>query len=142
MGVGGFGEVFEARLGDGSGAPSLGGLRLDGSPVPLGSTATHDPITLPKGLWARWKPLEAATNNPKVPGITLQGQTEHAPRRVHICTAPLSHAASAASRIGSRTPLSVTPSVYNYCCYAALMGTEKPAERVHVQAEVVVHGPL
>jgi hypothetical protein len=31
------------RLGDGSNAPSLGGLRVDGSPVPLGSTATHDP---------------------------------------------------------------------------------------------------
>jgi len=34
------------RLGDGSTAPSLGGstLPLDGSPMPLGSTATHDPM--------------------------------------------------------------------------------------------------
>jgi len=32
-----------ARLGNGSSAPSLGGPALDGSPVPLGSTATHEP---------------------------------------------------------------------------------------------------
>ncbi len=30
---------------------ALGG---DGSPVPLGSTATHEPIVIPKSLWARW----------------------------------------------------------------------------------------
>jgi IS605 OrfB family transposase len=35
--------LLRARLGDGSNALSLGGLNLDGSPVPLGSTATHDP---------------------------------------------------------------------------------------------------
>ncbi|ABW01676.1 RNA-guided endonuclease InsQ/TnpB family protein [Caldivirga maquilingensis] len=46
--------LIRARQGDGSSAPSPGGLpHIDGSPVPLGSTATHDPITLPKGLWAR-----------------------------------------------------------------------------------------
>jgi len=32
------------RLGDGSTAPSLGGSTLDGSPVPLGSTVTHEPM--------------------------------------------------------------------------------------------------
>ena len=47
----------EVRPGDGSNAPSLGGHNLDGSPVPLGSTATHDPIGIPKSLWARWKSL-------------------------------------------------------------------------------------
>jgi len=51
--------LLRARLGDGSNAPSLGGLNLDGSPVPLGSTATHDPTGIPKSLWARWKPLDA-----------------------------------------------------------------------------------
>jgi hypothetical protein len=35
-------------LGDGSTAPSLGGLKVDGSPVPLGSTATHDPAGIPQ----------------------------------------------------------------------------------------------
>ncbi len=37
--------VFKARLGDGSTAPSLGGLNLDGPAMPLRATATHDPIT-------------------------------------------------------------------------------------------------
>jgi transposase len=41
---------------DRSSAPSLGGL--DGSPVPLGSTAAHDPIEVPRSLWVRWKSLE------------------------------------------------------------------------------------
>jgi IS605 OrfB family transposase len=53
--------LLRARLGDGSVAPSLGGLKVDGSPVPLGSTATHDPIVVARALWARWKSL-GATN--------------------------------------------------------------------------------
>ncbi|MDT7895378.1 MAG: hypothetical protein RQ855_04165 [Desulfurococcales archaeon] len=28
---------------------------LDGSPVPLGSTATSEPIEIPRSLWGRWK---------------------------------------------------------------------------------------
>ncbi len=44
--------------GDGSYAPSPADLELvDGSPMPLGSTATHDPIRINKSLWARWKSL-------------------------------------------------------------------------------------
>jgi hypothetical protein len=27
--------------------------RVDGSPVPLGSTATYDPIEIPRSLWGR-----------------------------------------------------------------------------------------
>ncbi|RLE69587.1 MAG: transposase, partial [Thermoprotei archaeon] len=30
---------------------------LDVRPAPLGSTATLDPIGIPKSLWARWKSL-------------------------------------------------------------------------------------
>ncbi|MEM1610366.1 MAG: hypothetical protein QXQ57_01820 [Sulfolobales archaeon] len=41
------------RLGDGSTTPSPGGPTLDGSPMPLGSTATHEPIEIPRSLWAR-----------------------------------------------------------------------------------------
>jgi len=26
-------------------------LALDGSPIPLGSTATHEPIEIPRSLW-------------------------------------------------------------------------------------------
>jgi IS605 OrfB family transposase len=47
--------LLRARLGDGSSALSLGGLGLNGSPVPLGSTATHDPIVVTRALWARWE---------------------------------------------------------------------------------------
>jgi hypothetical protein len=28
---------------------------IDGSPFPLGSTATHEPIEIPRSLWGRWK---------------------------------------------------------------------------------------
>jgi IS605 OrfB family transposase len=55
--------LLRARLGNGSTAPSPGGLGLDGSPVPLGSTATHDPTEIPKSLWARWKPLDATSKD-------------------------------------------------------------------------------
>jgi hypothetical protein len=33
-------------------------LALDGSPVPLGSTATHEPIEITRSLWGRWKSLD------------------------------------------------------------------------------------
>jgi IS605 OrfB family transposase len=56
--------LLKARLGDGSSALSLGGLVVDGSPVPLGSTATHDPTAVTRALWARWKSLEDTTKTP------------------------------------------------------------------------------
>jgi putative transposase len=31
---------------------------LDGSPIPLGSTATYEPIEIPRSLWGRWKSLD------------------------------------------------------------------------------------
>ena len=63
--------LLKARLGDGSSAPSLRGLSLDGSPVPLGSTATHDPTGIPKALWARWKSLDETLKNPEMKGMTI-----------------------------------------------------------------------
>jgi putative transposase len=33
----------------------FGDPSLDGSPFPLGSTATHEPIEIPRSLWGRWK---------------------------------------------------------------------------------------
>uniref|UniRef100_A0A7J3Y0M2 Transposase n=1 Tax=Thermogladius calderae TaxID=1200300 RepID=A0A7J3Y0M2_9CREN len=62
--------LLRACLGNGSVAPSLGGLRVDGSPVPLGSTATHDPTEIPKSLWARWKSLDA-TNKHKLVRMSI-----------------------------------------------------------------------
>ncbi len=35
----------------------VGSQFLDGRGVPFSSTATHDPIGIPKSLWARWKSL-------------------------------------------------------------------------------------
>jgi IS605 OrfB family transposase len=55
--------LFRASPGDGSSAPSLGGLNLDGSPIPLGSTATHDPTVVTRTLWARWKSLDATNKH-------------------------------------------------------------------------------
>lgn len=56
--------LLRARQGDGSHAPSLGGLSVDGSSVPLSSTAAHDPIEINKSLWARRNslpPIQDAT---------------------------------------------------------------------------------
>jgi len=64
-----------ARLGDGSSAPSPGGLTLDGSPMPLGSTATHEPIVVEKPLWARRNSLDATMNLHEMIGMNIQGET-------------------------------------------------------------------
>jgi IS605 OrfB family transposase len=47
-----------SHLGDEGDAQSPGGSSLDGSPMPLGSTATHEPTGIPKTLWTRWKSLD------------------------------------------------------------------------------------
>jgi len=51
--------LLKALRSNGSTAPSPGGLPVDGSHVPFGSTATHDPTGIPKSLWTRWKSLDA-----------------------------------------------------------------------------------
>jgi len=61
--------LFKALRGDGSYAPSPVGHDVDGSLMPLGSTATHDFITLPKGLWARWNSLGETMNLYKMIGM-------------------------------------------------------------------------
>jgi len=43
---------------EGSVQKGFGFLSIDGSPVPLGSTATHEPIEIPRSLWGRWKSLD------------------------------------------------------------------------------------
>jgi hypothetical protein len=58
-------------IGDGSPAPSPGGLRVDGSPIPLGSTATHEPTVVTRALWARWKSLDETLKNPEMKGMTI-----------------------------------------------------------------------
>ncbi|MDT7888179.1 MAG: hypothetical protein RQ885_04295 [Desulfurococcales archaeon] len=46
------GALYEGYARKGFGVPSLA---LDGSTVPLGSTATHEPIEIPRSLWRRRK---------------------------------------------------------------------------------------
>jgi IS605 OrfB family transposase len=50
-------KALEA-LYEGSAQKGFGDPRVDGSPVPLGSTATGEPIEIPRSLWGRWKSLD------------------------------------------------------------------------------------
>jgi hypothetical protein len=43
---------------EGSAQKGFGFLSIDGSPMPLGPTATHEPIEIPRSLWGRWKSLD------------------------------------------------------------------------------------
>ena len=45
--------LYEGSAQKGFGVPSL-----DGSPVPLGSTATYETAGVSKTLWGRWKSLD------------------------------------------------------------------------------------
>jgi hypothetical protein len=40
---------------EGSAQKGFGDPRVDGSPMPLGSTATYEPIGISISLWGRWK---------------------------------------------------------------------------------------
>ncbi|AMM54796.1 RNA-guided endonuclease InsQ/TnpB family protein [Pyrococcus kukulkanii] len=48
---------LRALQGDGGFALSSGGFSLDGSPVPLGSTATSEAVWIEKSRWLRWNSL-------------------------------------------------------------------------------------
>jgi IS605 OrfB family transposase len=50
-------KALEA-LYEGSAQKGFGVSILDGSPIPLGSTATSEPIEIPRSLWGRWKSLD------------------------------------------------------------------------------------
>ncbi|ACL11369.1 IS element ISDka1 orfB, putative transposase [Desulfurococcus amylolyticus 1221n] len=58
--------LLKALRGGGSSAPSPAGLPVDGSPVPLGSTAAHEPTVIARDLWARRKSLHLIMNGCKV----------------------------------------------------------------------------
>jgi hypothetical protein len=53
-----FGAPETEALYEGSAQKGFGDPSLDGSPMPLGSTATHEPIEIPRSLWGRWKSLD------------------------------------------------------------------------------------
>jgi hypothetical protein len=50
-------KALEA-LYEGNAQKGFGFLSIDGSPMPLSSTATSEPIEIPRSLWGRWKSLE------------------------------------------------------------------------------------
>jgi hypothetical protein len=45
---------------EGSAQKGFGVSRVDGSTIPLSSTATHEPIEIPRSLWERWRSPDAA----------------------------------------------------------------------------------
>jgi hypothetical protein len=53
-----FGAPETEALYEGIAQKGFGFLSIDGSPVPLGSTATSEPIEIPRSLWGRWKSLD------------------------------------------------------------------------------------
>jgi len=55
-------KALEA-LYEGSAQKGFGVSSLDGSPVPLGSTATSEPIEIPRSLWG-WKSPDATGSKP------------------------------------------------------------------------------
>ncbi|MEM4032822.1 MAG: transposase [Zestosphaera sp.] len=61
-----FNLLIKALSGDGGDAPSHSGLKLDGSPVPLGSTAIHEPTWIFRPTWTRWKSLDTTMNENKM----------------------------------------------------------------------------
>ncbi|MEM1651153.1 MAG: hypothetical protein QXH94_05130 [Sulfolobales archaeon] len=67
--------LLKALGGDGGIAPSHPRLKLDGGSVLLGSTATHEPIQIPRSEWTKWKPLDTATNENELIRVSIQGQT-------------------------------------------------------------------
>jgi hypothetical protein len=54
-----FGAPEAQALYEGSAQKGLGVSSIDGSLVPLGSTATYEPIGISISLWGRWKSLDA-----------------------------------------------------------------------------------
>jgi len=52
-------------LDEGTAQKGFGDPSIDGSLVPLGSTATHEPIEIPRSLWGRWKSPDATGSKPR-----------------------------------------------------------------------------
>ena len=63
--------LLRALRGGGSNAPSPADLNLDGSPVPLGSTAAREPTVIARDLRARRKSLDETINLYKMIGMNI-----------------------------------------------------------------------
>jgi hypothetical protein len=63
---------------EGSAQKGFGVSTLNGSPMPLGSTATSEPIEIPRSLWGRWK-------SPDATGLkTLWIKKQNNPKQINI----------------------------------------------------------
>jgi IS605 OrfB family transposase len=70
-------KALEA-LYEGSAQKGFGDPRVDGSLFPLGSTATYEPIEIPRSLWGRWK-------SPDATGLkTLWIKKQSNPKQINI----------------------------------------------------------
>jgi hypothetical protein len=73
-----FGAPETEALYEGSAQKGFGVSIIDGSPVPLGSTATYEPIEIPRSLWGRWK-------SPDATGLkTLWIKKQNNPKQINI----------------------------------------------------------
>jgi hypothetical protein len=73
-----FGAPETEALDESSAQKGFGVSTLGGSPVPLGSTATHEPIEIPRSLWGRWK-------SPDATGLkTLWIKKQNNPKQINI----------------------------------------------------------
>jgi hypothetical protein len=53
-----FGALEAEALYEGSAQKGFEVSSINGNPMPLGSTATSEPIEIPRSLWGRWKSLD------------------------------------------------------------------------------------
>jgi hypothetical protein len=65
---------------EGSAQKGFGVLGIDGSPFPLGSTATHEPIEIPRSLWGRWK----SPDNHRDAITSLWFKKQNNPKQINI----------------------------------------------------------
>jgi hypothetical protein len=68
-----FGAPETEALYEGIAQKGFGVSILDGSLFPLGSTATSEPIEIPRSLWGRWKSLSSKGTIKDIVEMTLEG---------------------------------------------------------------------
>jgi len=84
--------LFKALRGNGSNAPSPAGLiPVDGSPMPLGSTAACEPAPIAREVRARWRSI-GATSEYRTMRMSTWRQTVPLHRRLRL--APRRHSKS------------------------------------------------
>jgi hypothetical protein len=73
-----FGALEAEALYEGSAQKGFEVSSINGNPMPLGSTATSEPIEIPRSLWGRWK-------SPDATGLkTLWIKKQNNPKQINI----------------------------------------------------------